>query len=121
LLEKRNVRIHRKDIDVRGDFSRQIREEHISVSDSVSIVVCDRYGNIKQQPTSQQQNLEKEYNQNLPEEGQEKQFESNPSPEQNAQVKWYLVDYQNKELREVCDDFLKMMKAFVNKIQSKFP
>jgi hypothetical protein len=118
LLEKRNIKIHRKEIPVRADFFRSITEQ-IHISESVSIVVTDKNGNIKQQSTSQQENAREDKNL-LQKKDNEPQEYTEPVNDK-AGVNWYFVDYQQKELLEICDDFLKMMKAFVKRVQSKFP
>jgi hypothetical protein len=59
LTEKRDISVHRSDVPVQGRFKREIRE-NVSISDSVSIEVRDKDGNIKMtsEPTRPEMNRE---------------------------------------------------------------
>ncbi len=106
LLDKRNIKIHRTDISVHKESHVKIYET-VTVSDSVSVVVYDNNGNVKQRSISQQQN--KQEGTNIPQQ-----------PTQ-SEVKWYLADFDKKELPEVCQEFLDIMKGFVYEIRLNFP
>ena len=53
LFEKRNITIHRTSPSVRGEIQATITEK-ISISESVSVIVPNKDGNIKQQSNAKE-------------------------------------------------------------------
>jgi hypothetical protein len=103
LFEKRNITIHRTGPSVRAEIQATITET-ISISESVSVIVRDEDGNIKQQSHTKQNEDE----------------HAQPS-EGTIKTKWFFEDYPQREVSDVCHDLLEKMKDFVNKIHGKFP
>ena len=103
LFEKRNITIHRTGPSVRAEIQANITEK-ISISESVSVIVRDEAGNIKQQSHTKQNEEE----------------HAQPS-ESTIKTKWFFEDYPQREVPDVCHSLLEKMKDFVNKIQGKFP
>jgi hypothetical protein len=103
LFEKRNITIHRTSPSVRAEIQASITET-ISISEGVSVIVRDEYGNIKQQSHTKQNEEER----------------AQPS-ESTIKTKWFFEDYPQREVPDVCHDLLEKMKDFVNKIHGKFP
>ena len=67
LTTKRNISIHRTGVPIQGRFKRVIHET-INISDSVSIEVRDKYGNLKMrsEPTKSEKKPELQKNETLP-------------------------------------------------------
>jgi len=103
LFEKRNITIHSRSTSVRAEIQTNITET-ISISESVSVIVRDEDGNIKQQSHTKQNEQEHVL----------------PS-ESTTRTKWFFEDYPQKEVSDVCHDQLEKMKDFVNKIHGNFP
>jgi hypothetical protein len=111
--------IHRTDTPLHGNFKVNLQDT-ISISESIKVVVYDRYGNIKQQSNNNQyqdgksdENSSQKINDNL-------QFHSELTKSQ-AEVKWFFSDYPRKEMPDVCHDFLNLMIGLVDKVYKKFP
>ena len=103
LFEKRNITIHRTSPSVRAEIQASITET-IPISESVSFIVRDEDGNIKQQSHTKQNE------------------EKHAQPSESAiKTKWFFEDYPQREVSDVCHDLLEKMKDFVNKIRGKFP
>ena len=103
LFEKRNITIHRTSPSVRGEIQATITEK-ISISESVSVIVPDKDGNIKQQSNTKENKEEHTNLQNV-----------------LSVLKGFFEDYPQREVPDVCHDLLEKMKDFVNKIHGKFP
>jgi hypothetical protein len=58
IIDKRNIKIHRADTPLHGNFKVNLQDT-ISISESIKVVVYDRYGNIKQQSNNNQYHDEK--------------------------------------------------------------
>jgi hypothetical protein len=103
LFEKRNITIHRTSPSVRGEIQATITEK-ISISESVSVIVPDKDGNIKQQSNTKEN----------------KEEHTKPS-ERTISTKWFFEDYPQREVPDVCHSLLEKMKDFAKKIYEKFP
>ena len=103
LFEKRNITIHRTDLSIRADLQASITEQ-VTISESVSVIVRDKDGNIKQQSNTKEND-----------EQQAKHSES------TIKTKWFFEDHPQTEVQDVCHILLEKMKDFVNKIHEKFP
>lgn len=103
LFEKRNITIHRTSPSVRGEIQATITEK-ISISESVSVIVPDKDGNIKQQSNTKEN----------------KEEHTKPS-ERIISTKWFFEDYPQREVPDVCHSLLEKMKDFAKKIYEKFP
>ena len=90
-------------LSVRAEIQASITET-ISISEGVSVIVRDEYGNIKQQSNTKEN----------------KEEHTKPS-ERTISTKWFFEDYPQREVPDVCHDLLEKMKDFVNKIHGKFP
>ena len=101
LIDKRNITVHRRGEQVRGNFVREIVET-VPIHDSVAIEVRDKDGNLKMKSDS------RDMNENL------KTKENNSTNKGADSVKWYFEDYIAKDVVGVCEDFLNLMKKFVN-------
>lgn len=101
LLNKRNVNVHRSTTD-KPLHAHVTIQETVTITDSVTIAVYDKDGNLKQIARS----------------------EPTPPPkpsETKVEVKWFFSDHMNEEIPIVCEKFLKLMKEFVNKVHQNFP
>jgi hypothetical protein len=119
IIDKRNIKIHRTDIPLHGNFKVNLQDT-ISISESIKPVVYDRYGNIKQQSNNNQYQDEKS------DENSYQNINDNPHihselTKSQAEVKWFFSDYPTKEMPDVCQDFLNLMIGFVDKVYKKFP
>jgi hypothetical protein len=87
LTTKRNISIHRTGVPIQGRFKRVIHET-INISDSVSIEVRDKYGNLKMrsEPTKSEKKPELHMTETLPD---------NTLLQNSDGVEWYFDDYQN--------------------------
>jgi hypothetical protein len=103
LFEKRNIMIHRTSPSVRGEIQATITEK-ISISESASVIVRDKDGNIKQQSNTKEN----------------KEEHTKPS-EGTISTKWFFEDYPQREVPDVCHSLSEKMKDFVKKIHEKFP
>jgi hypothetical protein len=103
LFEKRNIIIHRTDLSVRGEIQATITEK-IQISESVSYIVRDKDGNIKEQSNTKEN----------------KEEHAKPS-EGTIKTKWFFEDYPQREVPDISHSLLEKMKDFVKKIHEKFP
>jgi hypothetical protein len=103
LFEKRNITIHRTSPSVRGEIQATITEK-ISISESVSVIVPDKDGNIKQQSNTKENKEEHTNLQNV-----------------LSVLKGFFQDYPQREVPDVCHSLLEKMKDFAKKIYEKFP
>jgi hypothetical protein len=110
LLRKRNVEIHRTDVDVQAKFERQLFET-IHISDSIEVVVRDKYGNIKSTSKTEPDNL--------PQDIQNPQ--NNSTPDNSESVEWFFSDYKNENVIVVCNKYLDLMEGFVKEMKDSFP
>ncbi len=101
LMTKRNIEVHRTDVPVQVKFNREISET-ISITDSISIEVRDKNGNLKtrSEPTSLEN---KPVSQNKP---------------ISHSVEWFFTDFKNDDVITVCSKFLDLMKSFVSDIRT---
>lgn len=113
LTTKRNISIHRTGLPVQGRFKRVIHET-IHISDSVSLEVRDKYGNLKMrsEPTKAEKKPESQITETLPDKTLSQDSDS---------VEWYFNDYQNDNVVITCNKFLDLIKSFVTSLQTKFP
>ncbi|MGH9988456.1 MAG: hypothetical protein ACRD8W_31355, partial [Nitrososphaeraceae archaeon] len=88
LHDKRNIRIHRGDTPVRGEFSRRVLDK-VTVHDSVSGTVIRKNGNIEELSTDRQQNRQECKNPTR-QESESLQKDHKPTDDE---VKWYFTDY----------------------------
>jgi hypothetical protein len=128
LSDKRNIKVHRTETPLHKNVSVSIIEDAIHISDSVSVTVYDKYGNIKG-PSSRTASGGKDRGQPLNEkhrdnpvqriknvfQGQPKQSES------KVKIKWFFNDYAERDLVYVCEKYLDLMKDFVFKVNKEFP
>lgn len=110
LIRKRNIEIHRTDIAIQAKFYRTISET-ISVTDSVSIEVRDKYGNIKvrSEPTQPQSTI-------IPENTQPKN-----NPVSSSSVEWFFTDFKKDDVITICNTFLALVKSLVSDIRNAYP
>jgi len=114
LTGKRNVSIHRKGQEVKGDFTRELIET-IDIHDTVSVEVRDKYGNLKMRSDSKDTDKNHE---------QKEQPETNgkqPIVKNTDSVKWFFKNYTVKDVVGVCEDYLAIVKIFVNNLKSELP
>ncbi|MGB7956861.1 MAG: hypothetical protein WCF23_23045 [Candidatus Nitrosopolaris sp.] len=83
------------------------------MNESVNILVTDKNGNIKQQSRSRNSQENKRKNKNDP-------------SSSKTEVKWFFNDYiqkdhPQKEVVEICREFLDLVGDFVDKVHKKFP
>ena len=116
MLNKRNIKVHRADTPLQGNFKMSV-EETIHISENVSFVVYDKDGNIKKRSNNQQHTSD---NGSPPRinDTMQKQPESTKS---KTEVKWFFSDYPTKEMLDICQDFLNLMNDFVSRTYKKFP
>jgi hypothetical protein len=88
---------------VRGEIQAIITEK-ISISESVSVIVPDKAGNIKQQSNTKEN----------------KEEHTKPS-ERTISTRWFFEDYPQREVPDVCHSLLEKMKDYAKKIYEKFP
>jgi hypothetical protein len=112
MLGKRNIKVHRADTPLQGNFKVSIQET-IHISESVTLVVCDKDGNIKKQSKSSDDGSSPSTNNTM---------QTQPEPTKSAtEVKWFFSDYPTKEMLDICQDFLNLMSDFVSRTYKKFP
>lgn len=109
LFNKRNIVIHRKDVPVQAKFTRTVTDT-IHVSDSVSVEVRDKDGNLKSS-----QSVEPNRTQAHPAQLQS----GNTAPTDG--VEWFFPDFKNDNVVVICNKFLDIVKNFVNGIKNKYP
>jgi hypothetical protein len=107
IIGKRNIAIHRTETSLHGKFSVSIPES-INLEAKVSIVKTDRNGNIIEESQSFSQEQNKQNDENV------------PSPSK-VEVKWFFSDYPNKEVADICREFLDLVCDFVDKVHRRFP
>jgi hypothetical protein len=112
LMSKRNIEIHRTDVPVQAKFSR-VLSETISITDSVSIEVKDKNGNLKirSEPTKPEKSVSE--NSHTP--------ENKPIPQPSHSFKWFFTDFKNDNVISVCTKFLDLVKLFVTNIRKDYP
>lgn len=102
LLNKRNINVHRT-INDKPLHAEITVKETLHISDSVTVTVFDKDGNIKRSSTSPP---------NPP----------MPKPaEPSSEIKYFFSDYMTDDIPTVCDKFLSLMKGFVANMRSQFP
>jgi hypothetical protein len=106
MFGKRNIAIHRKPASLHGKFSVHIQES-IHLEEKPSSVKTDKNGNIEQQSQafSSQQN-------------KQKVEDLTPS---KVEAKSFFTDCPNKEVADICREFLDLVRGFVDKMYKKFP
>jgi hypothetical protein len=114
MLNKRNIKVHRADTPLQGKFEVSLQET-IHISESVTVVVYDKDGNIKQRSNNQQDQAE-----TLHKTDDTMQKQSEPT-KSKTEVKWFFNDYPTKEMLDICQDFLTLMSDFVIRTYKKFP
>ena len=112
LMSKRNIEIRRTDVPVQAKFSR-VLSETISITDSVSIEVRDKNGNLKtrSEPTKPEKSVSQ--NSHAP--------ENKPIAQPSDSVEWFFTDFKNDNVISVCTKFLDLMKLFVTDIRKDYP
>ena len=110
LLRKRNVQIHRMDVDVQAKFERQLFET-IHISDSIEVVVRDKCGNIKSTSKTEPDNLFQDI----------QNPQNNSTPDNSESVEWFFSDYKNENVIVVCNKYLDLMEGFVKEMKDSFP
>lgn len=113
LMSKRNIEIHRTDVPVQAKFSR-VLSETIGITDSVSIEVRDKNGNLKTR-SEQTRPETKSVSQNS------QAPENKPIPQPADSVEWFFTDFKNDNVISVCNKFLDLMKLFVIDIRKDYP
>ena len=105
LINKRRISVHRKGEQVQANFARNLPET-VNIHDSIAIEVRDKYGNLKMKSDSTEQPITEE---------------QEPTIKATDSVKWFFTDYNAKDVVEVCEEFLNLMKKFVNDLKIQFP
>jgi hypothetical protein len=113
LLNKRRISVHREVQQVQGNFARELVET-VSIHDSVAVEVRDKYGNIKMSFDSRDltEDLTSKHDETKENESTNKSADS---------VKWFFEDYDTKDAVGVYEEFLNLMKKFVDDLKIKFP
>jgi hypothetical protein len=110
LIDKRDIKVHRTDLPLKAKIWATLIET-VHIHDSVSIEVRDKYGNLKNRSNSINNNKSNSGN-----------IQSIKQPLTNTMtVKWFFSDYKSKDVVDVCEIFLKLMKNFVNDLKVEFP
>jgi hypothetical protein len=119
MLGKRNIKVHRADTPLQGNFKMSL-EETIHISESVTFVVNDKDGNIKKRSNNQQHKSKTSDNGSSPSTYDTMQKQPEPA-KSKTEVKWFFSDYPQKEMLDICQDFLNLMSDFVSRTYKKFP
>ncbi|HVE37250.1 MAG TPA: hypothetical protein VNA18_03560, partial [Nitrososphaeraceae archaeon] len=108
-LNKRRISVHRRGQEVQGNFARELVET-VSIQDSVAVEVRDKYGNIKMRSDSRDmtESLESKHDET-------KEYES--TNKSTDSVEWFFEEYAVKNVVGVCEEFLNLMKKFVNDLK----
>jgi hypothetical protein len=105
-FNKRRISVHRRGEEVKGKFMRELVET-VPIHYSVAVEVRDKYGNMKMRSDSRDmtESLESKHDERKENELTNKNSDS---------TEWFLKDYTAKDAVSVCEEFIKLMKKFVN-------
>ena len=115
LWHKRNVQVHSKNDALQANFSVNLSES-VPVSDLVDIEVRDKDGNLKTKFGLL----------NKIKSGVEKKIKSinelkKQSTTSSMTVIWLFTDYKDRDVLDLCETYLKLMKTFVSDLKHEFP
>jgi hypothetical protein len=110
MLDKRNIKVHRADTPLQGNFEMSLQET-IHISESITVIVYDKNGNIKQRSNNQQHQAETSNDSSSHNTNDTMQKQSEPT-KSKTEVKWFFTDYPTKEMLDICQDFLNLMSDF---------
>jgi hypothetical protein len=115
LWHKRNVQVHSKNDALQANFSVNLSES-VPVSDLVDIEVRDKDGNLKTKSGLL----------NKIKSGVEKKINSinelkKQSTTSSMTVIWFFTDYKDRDVLDLCETYLKLMKTFVSDLKHEFP
>jgi len=115
LWHKRNVQVHSKNDALQANFSVNLSES-VPVSDLVDIEVRDKDGNLKTKSGLL----------NKIKSGVEKKIKSinelkKQSTTSSMTVIWFFTDYKDRDVLDLCETYLKLMKTFVSDLKHEFP
>ena len=114
LWHKRNVQVHSKNDALQANFSVNLSES-VPVSDLVDIEVRDKDGNLKTKSGLL----------NKIKSGVEKKIKSinelkKQSTTSSMIVIWFFTDYKDRDVLDLCETYLKLMKTFVSDLKTNF-
>lgn len=115
LMSKRNIKVHRTDTPLQENLSVTIPEEALDIRDSVTVIVNDKYGNIKTSSDSRDESN------NMDEKDTKPESNNKQSIEHDIEITYYFHDYNRIDVVESCQQFLQSMKDFVQKLRTDFP
>jgi predicted RNA-binding protein with RPS1 domain len=104
--------VHRKGEEVQANFARELVET-VSIDDRVAVEVRDKYGNIKMTPDSRDMT-------ESPESKHDESKENESTNKNTDSTEWFFKDYTAKNAVSVCEEFLNLMKKFVNDLKIQF-
>jgi hypothetical protein len=100
LLEKRNIAVHRG--SVRPDIHKIHVYETITVMESVTVIKKDASGNIIEVYESPKEPIEK------------------PTETKPTEIDWFFEEYPDKNIPNICREFLEKIRQFVEEAKMNF-
>lgn len=110
LIDKRNIVVHRKNVPISAKFSRSVSDT-IIISESISVEVRDKDGNLKSKSQSVPQTQPQTH----------QTTQSNPTPSDGVEWSFPAFTYSNDNVITICIKFLDIIKKFVSDLQNKYP